>query len=670
MLRIFAIIFFAILTQVSQAQKPPIKFGDIPLDQLKMTRYEKDSSASAVILADFGQSIIVYVNGIGFVLSFSRVRRIKILRKEGLDFGNYKILLYHDSKGNVEKLTELKAVTYNYENDQLEKQEMKSDAIFKEKYDDRFDLINFALPNVKVGSVIEITYKISSDFFFHFQEWKFQNIIPVVWSEYRATIPEYFTYNKYMEGYVSLTVNEEQTSDNSLSINEFEKTRTIYSFPVNEEIHFKEKKYRWAGSEIPALKEEPRMNSYESYLSKIRFELAFTKFPNSGVETFAGDWGEISNQYAKSPDFGGAISGNNFLKKIVENIIGNHTSNSEKIKLLQEYVKNNFSWDGRNRESLSSDLGKVFKDKKGNSADINLLLAAMLEKAKLNVSPVLLSTRDNGIVRETSPNSLQFNYVVCLVKLNGQNILLDATDKLLPGSLLPERCLNGRGLVVNRDDVEWVNLQPSIKSKTVINVDLNFAKAAELKGNLQIERTHYDAFRSRTEYFSKGEEGYLKDFLGSRSWKIIKSEFQNAGEIQQSFKEFHEIIINDHISSAGEMIYLNPFVMDREEENPFKLEKREYPVDFGRPFDRMYLLKIKVPESYNIEELPKSKVLMLPNSTAKYYYNATQTGNTINISSNLVVTRSLFTQDEYANLKEFYNQVVAKQAEQIVLKKK
>jgi hypothetical protein len=34
------------------------------------------------------------------------------------------------------------------------------------------------------------------------------------------------------------------------------------------------------------------------------------------------------------------------------------------------------------------------------------------------------------------------------------------------------------------------------------------------------------------------------------------------------------------------------------------------------------------------------------------------------------INKTLFAQDEYPNLREFYNQVVAKQDEQIVLKKK
>ena len=54
MLRTFASTLLLLCSFILQAQKPPIKFGDVPIDQLKMTTYDKDSSASAVILADYG----------------------------------------------------------------------------------------------------------------------------------------------------------------------------------------------------------------------------------------------------------------------------------------------------------------------------------------------------------------------------------------------------------------------------------------------------------------------------------------------------------------------------------------------------------------------------------------------------------------------------------------
>ncbi|MFM8832839.1 MAG: hypothetical protein ACKOEV_04295, partial [Cytophagales bacterium] len=66
------------------AQKPPLKFGDVTTDELKMTIYPKDSSAEAVVLGDYGESKLEYNKSQeSFQIVFERVRRVKILRKEG-----------------------------------------------------------------------------------------------------------------------------------------------------------------------------------------------------------------------------------------------------------------------------------------------------------------------------------------------------------------------------------------------------------------------------------------------------------------------------------------------------------------------------------------------------------------------------------------------------------
>ena len=108
----------------------------------------------------------------------------------------------------------------------------------------------------------------------------------------------------------------------------------------------------------------------------------------------------------------------------------------------------------------------------------------------------------------------------------------------------------------------------------------------------------------------------------------------------------------------------------QEKENPFKLEKREYPVDYGSPLEKMYQCKFTIPDGYTIDELPKSIILKLPDNSARYVYSLVQNGNAISLTSNLQINNSLFSQDEYPHLREFYTQLVAKQAEQIVLKKK
>jgi hypothetical protein len=208
-----------------------------------------------------------------------------------------------------------------------------------------------------------------------------------------------------------------------------------------------------------------------------------------------------------------------------------------------------------------------------------------------------------------------------------------------------------------------------VKSKTSITAELALNSDGMLKGKINYIRDGYDAHRMRKDYASKGEEVYVKDFLKSRTWQVEKSEFKDIKAIDQTVKEVHDISIEEHASVAGNTIYINPFVTSQLESNPFKLDKREYPVDFGSPLEKTYMFKITVPEGYSVDELPKSKMLLLPGNTAKYLFNVSQAGNSISITSSLLINKNLFLQDEYANLREFYSQVVAKQAEQIVLKK-
>jgi len=666
------IVACVMLTATVSAQKAPIKFGDIPMADLTMTRYAKDSSASAVILADYGESSLQYDQNEGFKLKFERIIRIKILTTDGLSRANFSIPLYHDGS-NGEKVSGLKAVTYNLENGKVTETKMKSDATFKEKYDANVDFMKFTLPNVKVGSILEITYDVGSDFVFNFQDWEFQDNIPTVWSEYRARIPEYFYYEKYVQGYIPMHINEATTAPSSISITTRERvdegvvTRSTASV---DKIDFIENRYRWVAKDVPAFKAEPFITTSRNYISKINFELSYTQYPQSPRKNYMGSWEDINKLYSDSEDFGGQVRGNGFLKKYVEEITAGLTTPQEKIAAIHSYVRQNIEWNGTSRKFINISLRKVLDDKKGNSAEINLLLASMLEKGGFKVSPVLISTRDHGFIRETTPVSSQFNDVICHVEVDNKVLLLDATSRLLPTTMLPERCLNGSGLVVSKEGYKWVSLQSGVKSRSTANADLTLLTDGSLKGKLNLTRSGYNAAASRKAYLSKGEPEYVKNFIGTRPWEISKSEFSNTKELSESFKETHELVINDHITTAGETMYINPFVIFREDTNPFTLENREYPVDYTSPHEIIYIVKLTLPEGYAIDEVPLTKVFALPSTSAKYSYNVSQLGNTISIVSNFQINRAIYSQDEYPNLREFYNQVVAKQAEQIVLKKK
>lgn len=665
-----AAVILTLLCLSAQAQKAPFKFGNVPIEDLKMTRYEKDSAASAVILGDYGISSIIYTQSSGdWTVKFERVQRIKILTQDGYDQANFEIPLYHSGVDN-EKLSDLKVITHNLENGKDIETKMKSDAVFEEKYDQNLTLKKFTASNVREGSIIEVTYEITSDFIHYFRDWEFQSTVPVVWSEYRANIPEFFNYSQYMQGYITLAANEKKINPKSITLITKERTGTRVSTTnySSDEIRFNEAAFRWVAQDVPGFKEEPFMTTAVDYMSKINFELASVKFPDQPTQPMMGTWNDLNKSFLESEYFGGPVKGSLFLKKVTEEVVSNAASSQDKIIAIYNFVKSSIEWDGTYRKYLESNFKKPLDEKKGSSAEINLLLVAMFQRAGLKASPVIISTRNHGFIREEVALSSQFNYVIALVELDGKQILVDATDRMLPITLLPERCLNGKGFIISEESPGWVSLSAP-KSKIYANAELNFSSAGELTGKISITNDGYDAYALRRAYLKKGEADYIKDFSHGHSWEISKSSFENIKNISESVKEQHEFTHTESFGDAG-ILYINPLVHLQVDKNPFKLEERIYPVDFGKATERTLICKINIPENFVADELPKPKIVMLPNNGGKFTYNVQAMGNTINVISILTINQSLFSQVEYKSVREFFNLVVAKHAEQIVLKKK
>jgi len=641
---LLAVVFVAPIFQ-AVSQRSPIKFGDIPMEDMTMTTYPLDSSAAAVILSDYGEAHMELRNG-KIYSTIERMTRIKILAKEGLSRANAGVVLPRGS--NAMTVSRLRASTFNLENGKIMETEMEKKNIFQEKRDRYFNLEKFTLPAVKVGSVLEISYTISAPNTVSFPEWQFQDLIPTRRSEYWAIIPTIFIFEKYMQGYVAANVYEK-------------KHDTKEGIEVDA--------YHWVCQDVPAFKIEPFMTAERDYLSKIDFQLSAIDVPGRPTVEFMGTWEKLTSSLLASDDFGAVIAKSGFLKSTVNDITLGMNDPLQKIDAIHTYVKKNVEWNGEN-DFFSSDLKKVIEEKKGASGDINLLLASMLEKAGFEVDMILVSTRDHGFVRKQFPVSRQFNYALCSVRVGDKVLLLDATEKYLPYTQLPERCLNGEGLIVSAKHPGWIDLGSKIKSRSVTSADFKISPDGGLDGKLSFTRAGYDAFKMRTEYNLKGEKQYVKDFLGNRNWRLEKSEFLEVNDLTKPVKEAYDISIQEHASVSGNIIYINPFVAGTEYENPFKSEKREYPVNFGSAREKIYLFKITLPDGYTADEIPPIKLLSLPENAGRFSYNTTAVGNTISVTTSLQINKSLFLASEYPALREFYSQVVAKQAEQIVLKKK
>lgn len=635
------------LSAAGWAQKSPIKFGDIPMSDMQMKVYPEDTSAVAVVLEDFGISFVNFVND-DIQLNIDRHVRIKILKKEGLNWANASLEIYHNKSGE-ERITNFKASAYNLENGQIVESKLLKDGIFRERVNKYIDRQKFTIPNVRVGTVLEYSYHKTSEFYTDFPNWQFQQSIPTRFSEYWAMLPSGFNYEKYLQGFVEGINYEAKPSMN------------YFSIMVTG--------HHYTCKNVPAFKDEPFMTTRNDLISRLNFAFSYVNYRNYTDEN-RGTWKKVNEDLLKSSLFGEILESGGFLKDKVEELTKGVDDPLKKIAAISDYVKSNVEYNGE-EDYYADPLKKILESKKGTSGDINLLFGTMLRKAGLEADMVLLSTRDHGFVRPQYPTIRQFDYVICAVRLpDRRTILLDATEKFLPYDVLPDRCINGVGLVISNSHHGWIDLVSKAKAKTVVTATMKLNADGQLKGKIVFSRDGFDAQSMRESYKRDGEKNYVETFAKGTSWQIEKTEFQDLADLSKQAKEIHDVSIHEHVSPAGDQIYVNPFLTSQITENPFKSDQRMYPVDFGSAQEDVYLLQLTIPEGYQVDELPVTKIFALPQNAARYVYSANQVGSVINIASTFQINRNIFNHADYPLLREFYNQVVAKQAEQIVLKKK
>ena len=670
------ILTFQFLSFFATAGDEPMKFGKIDMDNLKMKVHPLDSSAGAVILCDYGVSRLQYSRD-KFVLHFDRHVRIKILNEDGLEWANGEVKLYN-SDGNAEKLSSLRAITYNLEKGKLIKSKMNNTSEFKEKLDKNHDKVKFTLPDVRVGSVIEYSYHIISDYIFNFQDWTFQHTIPVVWSEYRTFIPEYYKYQVITKGYLpfAISTSEDQpinisiTSKNRTSTGGFGGGATQTNFQTSN-IDLYENRKRWVVENAPAFKEEPLMTSPNNFISQVNYELAFVNWPNEPVKDIMGTWNKVNKQYLNSEYFGRAVKESSFLKKELEklDIIG--LEESQKVSTIHNFVRTKMTWNGQNSRSIRNNLKNPYFEGQGSSAEINLILASMLVKAGIQAEGVLCSTRNHGYVIKTYPITEQFNNALCKVTLSdGTVLLIDATDKYLPIDVLPKRCINSSGWVVSENNSGWIDIASRNKTKTKVSGLVKINEEGYLTGQLKMAYEGYEARDKRETFFKNGEENYINSRIENLGWEVNELTIENQNVYEAPFVELIDVESFSLDEGLADIIYLQPKFSEFLSENPFKSDTRNYPVDFPNPIEDMYYVNIEIPEGYQVESLPAPYKVVLPNKGGSYALQYSISGSKINVYSKFNLNQRIFNpNEEYDYIRRFFNQIIAKEKEQIVLKK-
>ena len=671
MKKILALITLVVSVSFGQAQD--FKFGKVSKEELQENVHPIDSSANAAVLSKKEDVYCMFTNYDGFMQHREVTERIKIYNKEGYDWATKKIYLYEGSSGATkEKVSSVKGYTYNLKGDKVEKTKLKKDGIFEEDINDYTEVNTITMPNVQDGCVIEYTYKIVSPFI-AIDDFTFQYDIPINKLDVKIITPQFYRYNKFNNTKASYFPRIKESREKKtlptkkasfLGTSATENTSTYN----NSNNSYYQDVLTISESNVPALKAEAFAGSMNNYVSKMSMELAaILNEYGSETKSFSSTWEGVSKTINKLASFGGQLKRTNFFEDDITSVTASAENDFQKAAILSAFVKSKVKWNGYYGVSAYKGTKDAYKEGEGNVADINLLLIAMLKSQGVEANPVLVSTRNNGI--PLYPTQKGFNYVICMVEDQGKYILLDASERFSSVNVLPERALNWQGRLIKDDgSSSWVSLMSSQQSLESTSLNVKMAEDLSVSGKVrQIVKSNMSL-------------SYKKKYIGLSKDDQVKAIERNKGAIEVSnleledkdgntFSGSYDYVLNDAVEDIGGKLYFSPLLFLAEKENPFKLDERQYPIDFSVPLKQKNIVNIMLPEGYQVESLPQSEVMEFAGGKIKYSFILKENGNFIQLSTEFDLQTPFVGSADYVVFKEFFGKVVAKQAEQIVLSK-
>jgi hypothetical protein len=640
---IFVSLFLCLLfSQEIFSQADPLKWGKISDEEAKLKYCSYDSSAAAVILCDYGKVSFNY----GSHVVIERHIRIKILDRKAIDRAN--IILPYYIVDDLEKITNIKAQTINLSpQGKMTVHEMEEKQIFDVKEDDKWRQKRFTLPAVNEGSIIEYKYTTLSKNYTYLEAWVFQSDIPTLHSEFRAVIGQDLDYRIMCQG--------------SRLIAEYD------GKPAN----------RWLLQNLPALVDEPYTANYLNYAEKIRFQLAgyFTKNNafDGGIKHVNSrtTWENFSKELLENGSFTAYLSRHGVAGDVLKKVILPADAPMVRMQKIYNYVKNTIAWDGKHRLFTDKSLSALLESKQGSSAEINLLLTLLLREAGLAASPALISTRGHGFPQSGYPMLSQFNHQVSFVKVGEKEYFLDAIDAARPYNLPDKSDLNIAGFVMDKEKPRWVEIKAPTDSRQVISVIADLKDINNPTYKMDVVYKGYYSVEQRKGYIKQGKDHFIKEELSGSfdEYSIKNFAVTNADAIEEDFMATYTLVSPDHINSGDKTIYLKPVLINNFKESPFKNTTRRLPVEFSYPRSFQYIMNLTIPDGYKVQEMPKPVMMKMPQDMGDFKFNIQCSGQQIQVVSNVSIKTQFIPVEYYTHLQQFFDMIVEKYAQMIVLQK-
>jgi hypothetical protein len=534
-----------------------------------------------------------------------------------------------------ESVEGIKATAFNLEGTKVVKTSLKKSSIVTTKTDDQNYEVAFTVPNVKEGTVIEYEYTIHSQVFWELRDWYAQCEIPVAYAKLDLNIPNYLIFNIEDHGIQRLTYTSEVGVMNY----------KIESDPLAKPMRVNTNHFVFVGRNLMGMPADDYVWNVQDYCAGITAELKEYRLPGMMPMDYAKTWEQIDAMVLDSEDLGKPMNDHSPLAAELKAAgIAEMAYPRDRVAAVRQLVMSKVKWNGK--YGLSPEpTAETLKKGEGSNADINLLLIQSLREVGLTAAPVMLRTRDLGLLPYNFPSVRKLStFIVCVIMPTGGNLYLDAssTDDLLPEVLLVERAR----LVQSGKKSTWVNLQKLSKMEMNTVIDAQLSADGTLSGK---QTTRCSSKVVSESSFTK--QGQVSD------GQISICPFPDKGERPDSL---------DSQPAKGVHHFDGRYPI----ENPFTAETRKMPVEFPRITNSRVVVNITLPEGYVLDGEAKNTTLVTPDGGIEGRIHTMPGLGRVQMLCQLNINKLSFYENNYADVRQIFDLLSKYTSEKLVVRKK
>ena len=636
------------------------KLDAVSEEEVKMTSYAPDTSAKALYIYK-GMFRSVYLTPVAdFAVEKTYRYRIKIIKESAKDLATFQ-MIYRTDGDFSEKITDIKVTTFNWEDGKIVKTKMSKEFIFDKKYSDNLKTLSFTAQNVKVGSVIEVSYVRKNMHFWDIGELNFQGEYPINCMEAKITYPDMLKYNIMSRGlkYYSMVATGETKAVVLRGGGNFDYENSVEVYKAVN---------------VPALKAEGNIYCIDQFYSAVEYELRSIRYPNSIPKNFGSSWKDVDNQFYDSKVCTEITSGCKLKSEVDPIKNATDLSFEEKVVKIRELVASKVKWN-KKINLLPGSVSSTLKEASGSNADINALVGNCLNYAGFTVHPVLIKLRTSGELADFHVSYDAFDtFILKVIDKEGKSLYLDASDNNGYINVLPDNFLVSKAREISKGFPSvWVDLTNPSKNTFMIDVNGKLDEDGLLTGTMTMNAYNSESRMIKTMLNTLDKDDELFEQLeAGNSYTVNSVTKEHNKEYSAYCKAVVELEQQMQTASGadGEMIYLKPIIEHLHRDTYFKSETRSVPVDIDRRTTTIYHIKLELPESWAVEQMPKSEKLgMLKlNINATVVYKAAE--NVLEVTYKTVTNEMFVDPADYPDYRRFWQQLVKIENETVVLKKK